>query len=68
MNLERWRYALERRGMKMEYMSMNERERDGMVRLQGVEVVQVNEFIYLGSTVYTEYIRGMVQLGQFDTN
>ncbi|KAK3546869.1 hypothetical protein QTP86_003765 [Hemibagrus guttatus] len=39
-NLERWRFALERRGMKVsrsktEYMCVNEREGSGTVRLQG---------------------------------
>ncbi|KAK3574504.1 hypothetical protein QTP86_008568 [Hemibagrus guttatus] len=42
-NLERWRFALERRGMKVirsktEYMCVNEREGSGTVRLQGEEV------------------------------
>ena len=52
--LERWRYALERRGMKVsrsktEYMCVRG---DGeMVLLQGVEVPKVKEFRYLGSTV-----------------
>ncbi|KAK3543975.1 hypothetical protein QTP70_032735, partial [Hemibagrus guttatus] len=55
-NLERWRFALERRGMKVsgsktEYMCVNEREGSGTVRLQGVEVKKVQEFKYLGSTV-----------------
>ncbi|KAK3547882.1 hypothetical protein QTP70_000339 [Hemibagrus guttatus] len=55
-NLERWRFALERRGMKVsrsktEYMCVNERERSGTVRLQGEEVKKVPEFKYLGSTV-----------------
>ncbi|KAK3551899.1 hypothetical protein QTP70_031557 [Hemibagrus guttatus] len=55
-NLERWRFALERRGMKVsrsktEYMCGNEREGSGTVRLQGVEVKKVQEFKYLGSTV-----------------
>ncbi|MCJ8737270.1 hypothetical protein PDJAM_G00021940 [Pangasius djambal] len=55
-NLERWRFALERRGMKVsrsktEYMRVNEREGSGTVRLQGVEVKKVQEFKYLGSTV-----------------
>ena len=55
-NLERWRYALERRGMKVsrtktEYMCMNERKGNGMVRMQGVGLVKVDEFKYLGSTV-----------------
>ncbi|KAK3540053.1 hypothetical protein QTP70_023811 [Hemibagrus guttatus] len=55
-NLERWRFVLERRGMKVsrsktEYMCVNERERSGTVRLQGEEVKKVQEFKYLGSTV-----------------
>ncbi|KAK3563354.1 hypothetical protein QTP86_021834 [Hemibagrus guttatus] len=45
-NLERWRFALERRGMKVsrsktEYMCVNEREGSGTVRLQGEEVKKV---------------------------
>ncbi|KAK3552498.1 hypothetical protein QTP86_012369 [Hemibagrus guttatus] len=57
-NLERWRFALERRGMKVsrsktEYMCVNEREGSGTVRLQGEEVKKVQEFKYLGSTVQT---------------
>ncbi|KAK3521222.1 hypothetical protein QTP70_001046 [Hemibagrus guttatus] len=55
-NLERWRFALERRVMKVsrsktEYMCVNEREGSGTVRLQGEEVKKVQEFKYLGSTV-----------------
>ncbi|KAK3527818.1 hypothetical protein QTP86_006884 [Hemibagrus guttatus] len=55
-NLERWRFALERRGMKVsrsktEYMCVNVREGSGTVRLQGEEVKKVQEFKYLGSTV-----------------
>ncbi|KAK3557252.1 hypothetical protein QTP70_026097 [Hemibagrus guttatus] len=55
-NLERWRFALERREMKVsrsktEYMCVNEREGSGTVRLQGEEVKKVQEFKYLGSTV-----------------
>ncbi|KAK3574634.1 hypothetical protein QTP86_011546 [Hemibagrus guttatus] len=55
-NLERWRVALERRGIKVscsktEYMCVNEREGSGTVRLQGEEVKKVQEFKYLGSTV-----------------
>ncbi|KAK3570848.1 hypothetical protein QTP86_028265 [Hemibagrus guttatus] len=55
-NLQRWRFALERRGMKVsgsktEYMCVNEREGSGTVRLQGEEVKKVQEFKYLGSTV-----------------
>ncbi|KAK3546878.1 hypothetical protein QTP86_003798 [Hemibagrus guttatus] len=55
-NLERWRFVLERRGMKVsrsktEYMCVNEREGSRTVRLQGEEVKKVQEFKYLGSTV-----------------
>ncbi|KAK3521544.1 hypothetical protein QTP70_012332 [Hemibagrus guttatus] len=55
-NLERWRFALERRGMKdsrskTEYMCVNERQGSGTVRLKGEEVKKVQEFKYLGSTV-----------------
>ncbi|KAK3552760.1 hypothetical protein QTP86_022345, partial [Hemibagrus guttatus] len=55
-NLERWRFALERRGMKVsrsktEYMCVNEREGSGTVRLQGEEEKKVQEFKYLNSTV-----------------
>ncbi|KAK3515915.1 hypothetical protein QTP86_020657 [Hemibagrus guttatus] len=55
-NLERWRFALERRGMKVsrsktECMCVNEIEGSGTVRLQGEEVKKVQEFKYLGSTV-----------------
>ncbi|KAK3540824.1 hypothetical protein QTP86_002367 [Hemibagrus guttatus] len=55
-NLERWKFALERRGMKVsrsktEYMCVNEREGSGTVRLQGEEVKKIQEFKYLGSTV-----------------
>ncbi|KAI5085399.1 hypothetical protein C0J45_22987 [Silurus meridionalis] len=55
-SLERWRYTLERRGMKVsrsktEYMCVNEREGSGGVQLQGEELEKVEEFRYLGSTV-----------------
>ncbi|KAK2913101.1 hypothetical protein Q8A73_007214 [Channa argus] len=55
-NLEKWRSALENRGMKLsrsktEYMCVNERDPGGTVRLQGTEVKKVQDFKYLGSTV-----------------
>ncbi|KAI5085121.1 NACHT, LRR and PYD domains-containing protein 12 isoform X3 [Silurus meridionalis] len=55
-SLERWKYALERRGMEVsrsntEYMCVNEREGSGVVRLQGEKVEKVEEFRYLMSTV-----------------
>ncbi|KAK3562813.1 hypothetical protein QTP86_009964 [Hemibagrus guttatus] len=70
-NLERWRFALERRGMKVsrsktEYMCVNEREGSGTVRLQGEEVKKVQEFKYLGSTVQSNGVweRGLGNLFQ----
>ncbi|KAI5102018.1 hypothetical protein C0J45_7370 [Silurus meridionalis] len=55
-SLESWRYALERREIKVsrsytEYMCVNEREGSGVVGLQREEVGKVKEFRYLGSTV-----------------
>ena len=55
---ESWRYALERRGMKVnrrktEYMCMNERQVNGTMKMQEEEVAQVEDFTYLGSTVQT---------------
>ena len=56
--LESWRYALERRGMKVnrrktEYMCVNERQDNssGTVKMQGEEVAKVEDLKYLGSTV-----------------
>ena len=54
--LEQWRYAMEVRGMKVsrqktEYMCMGEEEPGRTVKMQGVELTQVTEFKYLGSTV-----------------
>ncbi|KAK3545752.1 hypothetical protein QTP70_011318 [Hemibagrus guttatus] len=72
-NLERWRFALERRGMKVsrsktEYMCVNEREGSETVRLQGEEVKKVQELKYLGSTVqsngeYGKEVKKRVQAG-----
>ena len=63
----------ERRGMKVshrktEYMSVNERNPSGTVRLQGVEVKKVDDFKYLGSTVqingeYGKEVKRHVQAG-----
>ncbi len=55
-SLERWRFALERRGMKVsrsktEYMCINGREGSRTVQLQGADVMKVDEFKYLGSVV-----------------
>ena len=50
--LECWRYVLERRGMKVnrrntEYMCVNERHDNGTVRMQGEDVMKVNDFIII---------------------
>ena len=55
--LESWRYALERRGMKVnrrktEYMCVNERQDNGTVRIQE-EVAKVDDFKYLGAVLLT---------------
>ncbi|KAK3524328.1 hypothetical protein QTP70_028059, partial [Hemibagrus guttatus] len=68
-NLERWRFALERRGMKVsrsktEYMCVNEREGSGTVRLQSEEVKKVQEFKYLGSTVQSNGECGKEELNE----
>ena len=58
--LESWRYALERRGMKVnrrktEYMCVCVNERQdtgsGTVKMEGEVVAKVDDFKYLGSTV-----------------
>ena len=53
--LEEWREALEKRGMKVsraktEYMALNGRA-DDVIHMQGTQVKKVEEFKYLGSTV-----------------
>ncbi|XP_065658482.1 uncharacterized protein LOC136082998 [Hydra vulgaris] len=55
-NLERWMYALESRVMKVsrsktKHMCVNERADVGQVQLQGVDLVKVDEFTYLGPRV-----------------
>ena len=55
-SLERWRDALEKRGMKVsraktEYMCLSVNDDGGTIRMQGRELVRVKEFKYLGSTV-----------------
>ena len=54
--LERWRYALERKGMKVsrskiEYMCVNERDQSGRVKQRGAEVKKVEDWKFFGSTV-----------------
>jgi hypothetical protein len=70
--LEKWRYALERRGMrvsrtKTEYLS-NSTDNGAKIVLQGEEIPKVEEFKYLGSTVQsngecTREIKRRVQAG-----
>ena len=71
-NLERWRYALECRGMKVsrsktEYMCMNG-SGNGKICLQKEELKKVNEFKYLGTTMvsngeYSREVKNRVQEG-----
>ena len=54
--LECWRYALERRGMKVsrsktEYLCINGGNDDKTVKMEDTKVPRVKEFNYLGSTV-----------------
>ena len=54
--LECWRYALERRGMKVcrsktEYLCINGGNDDETVKMEDTKVPKVKEFKYLGSTV-----------------
>ena len=62
-SLGRWRYAIERREMKVsrskiKYMCVNERGDGETVLLQGVEVPEVKGFRYLGSTVQCNGVCG----------
>ena len=54
--LESWRYALERRGMKVsrsktEYLCINRKNDDETVKMEDTKVPRVKEFKYLTSTV-----------------
>ena len=54
--LESWKYALERRGMKVsrsktEYLCINGENDDETVKMEDAKVPRVKEFKYLGSTV-----------------
>ena len=54
--LESWRYALEKRGMKVsrsktEYTCINGRNEDETVKMEDTKVPRVKKFKYLGSTV-----------------
>ena len=57
--LERWRRALEDRGMcisrkKTEYLCVGGGENVGELKMQGEKVLRVKEFRYLGSTVQAD--------------
>ena len=54
--LESWRYALERRGMKVsrsktEYLCINGGNHDNIMKIEDTKVPRVKEFKYLGSTM-----------------
>ena len=54
--LESWKYALERRGMKVsrsktEYLCINAGNDDEILKMEDIKVSRVKEFKYLGSTV-----------------
>ena len=54
--LECWRYALERRGLKVsrsktEYLCVNGENNKETVKMENTKVPRVKEFKYLGSTV-----------------
>ena len=53
--LESWKYALERRGMKVrsktEYLCINGGNNDKTVKMEDTKMPRVKEFKYLGSTV-----------------
>ena len=71
--LEKWRYALEKRGMKVsrsktEYTCINDKNQNGKVKLHGSDLEKVNEFKYLGSTVHqtgdcTKEVKKRIQAG-----
>ena len=71
--LESWRYALERRGMKIkrsktEYLCINGGNDDETVKMENTKVPRVKEFKYLGSTVqesgdYEREVKKRVQAG-----
>ena len=71
--LESWRYALERRGMKVsrsknECLCINGENDDKTVKMENTKVPRVKEFKYLGSTVqesgsYEKEVKKRVQAG-----
>ena len=61
--LEIRKYALERRGMKVnrsktEYLCINGGNDDETVKIEDAKVPRVKEFKYLGSTVQVVVVRG----------
>ena len=55
-DLERWRYALESRGLrisrtKTEYLCGNKKDIQSPIKLQGADVPETEDFRYLGSTI-----------------
>ena len=71
--LESWKYALERRGMKVsrsktKYLCINGGNDDETVKMEDAKVPRVKEFKYLGSTVqesggYEREVKKRVQAG-----
>ena len=58
-DLQRWRFAMERNGMrvnrsKSEHPCVNETERNNTVNMERNELKEVTEFKYLGSTINNE--------------
>ena len=56
LDLERWRHALESRGLrisrtKTEYLCVNKKDSQLPIKLQSTDVPESNEFRYLGSTI-----------------
>lgn len=45
------KYTLESRAMKVSHIFVSERETGQKMKMQGVEMVKVNKFKYLGSTI-----------------
>ena len=73
LDLERWRQALETRGMKIsrtktEYLCVNKTQEQLPMKLRGVDVPEVEDFKYLGSTLQSngdcgQEIRKRIQSG-----
>ena len=58
-NLASWRYALERKGVKVshsetEYLCVNERDSRGTMRLQGAKMKKVDDYKCLKSTIQSK--------------